>query len=93
MVSSQKETHREAKRIGSSTLGKKPAGKLNPCNLFGAKQSPKKKIKVPFSPRPLEKGFPNEKKGETRLAHALGNGWIGRDFTPAITPEPSCPTF
>lgn len=90
---SQKETHREAKRIGSIAISNKRAGKLKPCKLFSAKQSPKKKIKVPFSPRPLEKGFPNDKKGETRLAHALKHGWIGRDFNSAITPEPSCPTF
>ena len=83
MVSSQKETHREAKRIGSIALVKTRAGKLNPCNLFDAKQYP----------RPLEKGFPNDNTGETRLRHALEHGWIGRDFTPAITPDPSCPTF
>jgi hypothetical protein len=90
---SQKDTHREAKRIGSIALGKKRTGKLKPCKLFGAKQSPKKKIKIPFSPRPLEKGFPNDNTGETRLGHALKHGWIGRDFNRAITPEPSCPTF
>ena len=90
---SQKETHREAKINGSIALGKNRAGKLNPCKLFGAKQSPKKKIIVPFSPRPLEKGFPNDKKGETRLDHALKHGWFGRDISRAITPEPSCPTF
>ena len=95
MAPSQTLYHRVAKRKGPGS-----AGKLKPRNLgFNnhpkpcGKKHPKVRICVPQVVRPNPEGFPDEKNGETRLNHAYKNGWIGKDFTRAITPEPGHPGF
>lgn len=57
------------------------------------KTHPKVRILIPKIIRPNPEGFPDEKNGETRLNHAYKNGWIGKDFTREITPEPGHPGF
>jgi len=84
---SQKPAHAKAKRAGSGSRRK-----LKPRNLF-FKNHPKVRICVPQVVRPNPEGFPDEKNGETRLKHAYKNGWIGKDFNHAITPERNNPGF
>ncbi len=76
-----------AKRKGHGS-----AGKLKPRNLV-FKNHPKVRICVPQVVRPNPEGFTDEQNGETRLNHAYKNGWIGKDFNHAITPEPGYPGF
>jgi hypothetical protein len=94
-MASQKSVHRVAKREGPGSAGKLKPRKLvctkypKPCG----KKYPKVRIRIPKVVRPNPEGFPDEKNGETRLNHAYKNGWIGKDFTPEITPEPGHPGF
>ena len=87
MASQKPAHHRAAKRKDPGS-----AGKLKPRN-FVFKNHPKIRICVPQVVRPNPEGFPDEKNGETRLNHACKNGWIGKDFTREITPEPGHPDF